>query len=62
MKFIGVAERAEKYNLNQKLNDKEAVDKIPGDIGLNAKSSDCMRVGKFADDKKRSIHVTFNSV
>ena len=40
LKFIGVAESAEKYNLNPKLNDKEAVDKILADIGLNAKSSD----------------------
>ena len=62
LKFIGVAESAEKYNLNQKLNDKEAVDKILADIGLNAKSSDCMRLGKFAEDKKRPILVTFNSV
>ena len=62
LKFIGVAESPEKYNLNQKLNDKEAVDEILADIGLNAKSSDCMRLGKFAEHKKRPILVTFNSV
>ena len=62
LKFIGVAESAEKYNLNQKLNDKDAVDKNLADIGLNAKSSDCMRLGKFAEDKKRPILVTFDSV
>ena len=62
LKFIGVAESAEKYNLNQKLNDKRAVDKILADIGLNAKPSDCMRLGKLAEDKKRPILVTFNSV
>ena len=34
LKFMGAAESSEKYNLNQKLNDKEAVDKILADIGL----------------------------
>ena len=47
LKFIDVAESAEKYKLNQKLYDKEAVDKTLADIGVNAKSSDCMRLGKL---------------
>ena len=62
MKFTGEAENAEKSNLNQKLIDKEAVEKNLADTGLNGKSSDCMRLGKFAEDKKRPILVTFNSV
>ena len=62
LKFIGLAESAEEYKLNQKLNDKKAVNRILADFGLKAKSSDCIRLGKFVLHERRPILVTFNSI
>ena len=45
--------------LNAELMKKNVVDGILEKLGIQEKSQDCFRVGKYDADKKRNILVTF---